>query len=175
MGMYALLCSLSAKRLALIEEDPELLEDLIDARNTGDIPGLLDLDKSWHALQLLAVEVDPVLEHAFAAATGRRLAAGAAFGAARVLPPDHVARIAKALAALPATFVRDRYASLHGKSVHGGFGQHFVGSADKAWLRGKIEEQQQGEIDQLADMLAKVTALYVEAATEKRSMLSVIT
>jgi len=41
MGMDALLCSLSPKRLAMIEEDPEVLSELIEARHDSEIPGLV--------------------------------------------------------------------------------------------------------------------------------------
>jgi hypothetical protein len=49
MESFALLASLSRKRLALIAEDPEVVFDLIDAADE-DMPGVLNLGTDWKAL-----------------------------------------------------------------------------------------------------------------------------
>jgi hypothetical protein len=43
MGMYLVLCTLSPKRLALVAEEPEILEDVFSMRHESvPVPGLLD-------------------------------------------------------------------------------------------------------------------------------------
>ena len=175
MGMDALLCSLSAKRLALIEEDPEVLGELIEARHEAQIPGLLDLGKTWHALDIMLGDgKDPVLADTLVARNGKKLKAGAQHGKARMITAVRVAEIAKALLALPASVVTERYATLYGKTVHGGYGQELVAPDDKDWLREKVEQNQKAEIAELTEAFAAVVALYKQAAAAKHSMMSVI-
>jgi hypothetical protein len=94
--------------------------------------------------------------------------AGAMIGAARV------AEIAKALTALPETLVKDRYGTLYGKTVHGGYGQELVAPDDKQWLRDKITKNQAKEIQELTEAFQAVVNLYKQAAIDKHSMMSVI-
>jgi hypothetical protein len=49
MESFALLASLSRKRLALISEEPEVIFDLIDAAD-DEMPGVLNLGVNWKAL-----------------------------------------------------------------------------------------------------------------------------
>jgi uncharacterized protein DUF1877 len=173
--MDALLCSLSPKRVTLLEEDPEVLQELIEARHEQEIPGLLDLGKTWHALDIMLGDgKDVVLSDALVARSGKKLKAGGKHGNARLIGAGRVAEIAKALAALPATLVEERYTALHGKTVHGGYGQDAVSDDDKEWLRDKIQKQQAKEIAELTEALAKVVELYTKAAAAKHSMMSVI-
>lgn len=175
MGMDALLCSLSPKRLQMIEEDPEVLSELIEARHEGEIPGLLDLGNTWHALDIMLGDgKDEVLSDALVARNGKKLKAEAAHGKARMIGAGRVAEIAKALSELPETLVADKYATLFGKTVHGGYGQEMVAPDDKQWLRDKIAKNQKIEIDKLTEAFAAVVALYIEAAAKKHSMMSVI-
>lgn len=175
MGMDALLCSLSPKRLAMIEEDPEVLSELIEARHDGEIPGLLDLGNTWHALDIMLGDgKDDVLADALVARNGKKLKAEAAHGKARMIGAARVAEIAKALDALPDSLVADRYNVLYGKTVHGGYGQEVIAPDDKQWLRDKITKNQKIEIDKLSDAFLAVVDLYVEAAEKKHSMMSVI-
>ena len=173
--MDALLCTLSPKRLALIEEDPDVLTELIEARAEQEIPGLLDLGNTWHALDIMLGDgKDEVLADALVARNGKKMKAGAAHGKARMIGAARVAEIAKALSALPATLVKDRYASLYGKTVHGGYGQEMIAPDDKQWLIDKITKNQQAEIEELTEAFAAVVELYVQAAAQKHSMMSVI-
>ena len=175
MGMDALLCSLSPKRLAMIEEDPEVLGELVEARHDGEIPGLLDLGNTWHALDILLGDgKDDVLADALVARNGKKLKAEAAHGNARMIGAARVAEIAKALAELPPTLVADRYATLFGKTVHGGYGQEMVAPDDKQWLRDKIAKNQKVEIAKLTEAFTAEVALYKAAAASKHSMMSVI-
>src|SRR5689334_7463600 len=98
--MDVLLCSLSAKRLAMIEEDPGVLADLISERHDVDIPGLYDLGKTWHALDILLGEGrEAVLGDAILARSGNKMPTGVKLQA-RMLQPPRVALIAKALGEL---------------------------------------------------------------------------
>jgi hypothetical protein len=175
MGMDALLCSMSPKRLAMIEEDPEVLSELIEARHDSEIPGLLDLGNTWHALDILLGDgKDDVLADALVARNGKKLKAEAAHGKARMIGASRVAEIAKALSALPETLVADRYGALYGKTVHGGYGQEMVAPDDKQWLRDKVIKNQATEIEKLTEAFVSVVALYTDAAAKKHSMMSVI-
>jgi hypothetical protein len=170
--MDAILCSLSAKRLKMLEEDPEVLQDLVDARHESEIPGLLDLGNTWHALDVLLGEgKQAVLGDAILLRTGTRMAGAAK---ARLIPPARVAEVAKALSALPATHVRDKFKTLAGKSVHGNYGDDGGMEDDTAYLREKVEKRQALEIKELSEALVSLTALYAEAAKTKQSMLMVI-
>jgi hypothetical protein len=178
MGMEAVLCTLSPKRLALIEDDPGVLEELLAARHDEDtpIPGLLDLGKTWHALDVLLGDGrDPVLGDAIVARTGVKLKARSGFGQARLLAPPRVVDVAKQLAALPAAFVAERYPSLYGKQVHGDWGQEIVGAGDNKWLRDKVTARRALELSTLTEAMASLTALYAQAAASRHSVISVIT
>ncbi|MDQ3369700.1 MAG: YfbM family protein [Myxococcota bacterium] len=172
MGMDAILCSLSAKRLAMLEEDPEVLQDLLDARHESEIPGLLDLGNTWHALDVLLGEgKSAVLGDAVLLRSGTRMAGAAK---ARLIAAARVADVAKALAALPATHVRDKFKTLAGKSVHGNYGDDGGMEDDTAYLREKVEKRQILEVKELSEALLSLTVLYTEAAKGKHSMLMVI-
>jgi hypothetical protein len=170
--MDAVLCSLSPKRLAMIEEDPEVVTDLIDARHESEIPGLLDLGNTWHALDVILGEgKNAVLGDAVLARTGEKLPGGAK---AKLLGPARVAEIAKALAALPPTQVKDKFKSLAGKQVHGNYGDDPGVDDDTAYLKEKVQKRQAAEVKELTEALQSLTALYTEAAKTKYSILMVI-
>ena len=170
--MDALLCSLSPKRLAMLEEDPEVLQDLIDARHESEIPGLLDLGNTWHALDVLLGEgKNAVLGDAVLARTGKPFPGKIK---ARLLPPARVAEVAKALGALAPTHVRDKFKSLAGKGVHGNYGDDAGSDDDTAYLREKVQKRQTAEMAELSEALVSLTALYTDAAKAKQSMLMII-
>jgi hypothetical protein len=172
MSLDAIICSLSAKRRALLEEDPEVLQELLDARHETDIPGLLDLGPTWHALDILLGDgKHPVLADAIVGRGGERLPGKAK---ARLLEPPRVAEIAKALAALPKNLVAEHYDSLNGKTVNGNLGQEVVNTGDKPWLRERVEKNRKEQIDTLGEALESLTAVYVAAAKGKQSMITVI-
>ena len=170
--MDAILCSLSPKRLAMIQEDPEVVTDLVDARHESEIPGLLDLGNTWHALDVILGEgKNALLGDAVLARTGEKLPGAAK---AKLLAPARVAEISKALAALPATQVRDKFKALAGKGVHGGYGDDQGGEDDTAYLREKVSKRQVEEVKELSEALVSLIALYAEAAKTKYSILMVI-
>lgn len=170
--MDALLCSLSPKRLAMLEEDPDVLGDLIEARHESEIPGLLDLGNTWHALDVLLGEgKNAVLGDAVLARTGKAFPGKIK---ARLLSPARVAEVAKALAALTPTHVRDKFKSLAGKGVHGSYGDDAGSDDDTAYLREKVSKRQAAEMKELSEALVSLTALYTEAAKTKYSMLMII-
>jgi hypothetical protein len=173
--MDAILCACSSKRIALLEEEPEVLQELLEARHESEIPGLLDLGKTWHALDILFGDgKDAVLADALVARNGKKMKAAAAHGNARLIAAPRVAEIAKALDALPPNLVTERYNTLYGKTVHGGYGQELVAPGDKDWLRDKIQKNHAREVAELNKAYASVRELYREAADAKHAMMSVI-
>ena len=142
--MHGILISCSQKRISQLEEDPETLEDVVDARTETQIPGLLDLGSSWDALDLLlsARGKDAVLGDVVLARTGRELD-DVAFEEARLIPPPRVAEVAKALAALPANVIAER-------------------------CKGGDPE----DIEALQIIFKRVVQLYQDAAKQKHSMLA---
>jgi hypothetical protein len=104
MGMTALLCSLSPARRAMIEKEPDLVADLVRARTQGGIPGLLDLGKTWDALQqLLGDELGEAVVTSGGAKLGKT-----GYGPARILEPDQVVKLSAALDRLPKNLVDAR-------------------------------------------------------------------
>lgn len=98
--MHALLITMSSKRLALIQEDPDALNDVVEARHDQEIPGLLDLGTAWNALDALLSEggKDTILGDAVLARSGEPFDTD--FKSARLLVPTRVAEIAKTIGAL---------------------------------------------------------------------------
>jgi hypothetical protein len=176
MGMEAVLCTLSDKRLAQIEAEPDLLMELLVARHDTQIPGLVDLGKAWEALDLLVSErgKDPVLKDAVLARTGRKLRASTGFGPARLLEAKRVREIAVGLSALPADVVRRRYARLEGKDLHGGFGRDVAAPDDVKYVRDKVREAQEREIAALERALAQLASLYARAAEAGHAVMMAI-
>lgn len=154
---HGILIALSSKRLALLESEPETLEDVIEARHEEPIPGLLDMQTHWETLDLLVSGRgrDPVLGDAFLARSGKPLSVDTAFEQALVLGPTRVAEISTKLAAVPATLVRERFTQLQ-----------------EAKSPGKpVNAKQTAELEAL---FHRIVALYADAAKAKQSMLAVL-
>lgn len=154
---HAILIALSAKRLALLESEPETLEDVVEARHDEPIPGLLDLKTHWETLDTLIAGRgrDEVLGDAFLARTGKKLDVDTAFEQARVLSPQRVSEIAQKLAEVPPTLVSERFKALA-----------------EAKTPGKPVNAKQ--LTELETTFAKVVALYTDAAKGKQSMLAIL-
>ena len=177
MGIVAVYCTLSARRLVQLEEEPELLEELLEARHEDEIPGLLDLGKSWDALDHLISERgrDPILGDAVLARSGQTLEAHGAHGPARLLEPEQVKKIAAALEALPKSVIADRYDSLFGKEIHGRYGQDRCADDEIPFIKKKIEQARAKEIGELEEALTKLIALYRSAAEAGHHLMVVLT
>jgi hypothetical protein len=160
MGMHGVLITLSPKRLAQIEEDPETLDDVLDARHETEIPGLLDVGKVWDALDVIISErgKDAILGDALLARTGRPIGNDQSIESCRLLEPPRVAEVAKRLEGLAPTHVKEKYSTLSGAKVHGKFGE----TPD--------DEEREG----LEIVLSRVIAFYKDAAKQKHSVLVVI-
>ena len=142
--MHAILITMSPKRLAQIQEDPETLADVIEARHETEIPGLLDLGTAWNALDVLLSDggKDALLGDAILARSGEPFDSD--FRSARLLVPTRVAEVAKKLETLkPATVL----------------GRH----------DGDAEEREALEV-----LLKRVIALYTAAAKSKHSLLALL-
>src|SRR5215217_8055613 len=96
---YGILISLSAKRLALLESEPDTLEDVVEARHEDAIPGLLDLKTYWETLDMIMSGRgrDEILGDVLLARSGKNLSVDNAFESARVLSPQRVAEISAKL------------------------------------------------------------------------------
>ena len=145
---HGILIALSAKRLALLESEPDTLEDVVEARHEDAIPGLLDLKTYWDTLDMILSGRgrDDVLGDALLARSGKDLSVDNAFEQARVLAPQRVAEVAGKLTELtPATF------------------------KERAQQLGKAKD-----MDQLLALFKQVVALYAEAAKSRQSMLALL-
>jgi hypothetical protein len=160
--MTTILCSLSPARHEMLESDPEVLNDLLEARD--EVPGLLDLGQTWDALDLLISQrgKDVVLGDAILARSGTKMKADAGFGNARLLKPDRVRVVAEALQKIPKDHIKKTYSQLSDLEMTGNFGQEPPGSA------------QEDEIGDLGEMLHKLKSLFLQAARDGKSMMMVI-
>lgn len=174
--MELVLCAMSAKRRAMLDDDPSLLRELLSARSEGKVPGLLDLGKTWDAVDRIIApkQKDLVLADAILARSGAKTKARAGVGQARLLEPPRVAEIAAKLEDLEdlMSLVEDRYDTLVG--AHGGWGEHKPAKGDSKWLQEKAKSARVDEVKQLVDMLDAVITLYGEAAKAEQSMLSIV-
>lgn len=145
---HGILIALSSKRLALLESEPDTLEDVVEARHEDAIPGLLDLKTYWETLDMILSGRgrDEVLGDVLLARSGKNLSVDNAFEQARVLSPQRVAEVAGKLAELtPAVF------------------------KERAQTLGKAKD-----MDQLLALFKQIVALYDGAAKSKQSMLSIL-
>jgi hypothetical protein len=142
--MHALLITMSAKRLAQIQADPDTLADVVDARHETEIPGLLDLGTAWSALDALLSEggKDTILGDAVLARSGEPFDSD--FKSARLLPPARVAEIAKTLGALKIKALAAKH-------------------------EGDAEEREALEL-----LIKRITALYSAAAQQQHSILALL-
>jgi hypothetical protein len=151
--MFGIMITLSPKRLAVLEEDPETLIDVVEAREEQKIPGLLDLGNAWDALDFMLSErgKDALLGDAVLGRSGRKFGDGSA----RVLGPARVAEIAKRLDTLDPAHVDSRYPALAAAKAHANVGA----------------EPDDEERDALQLLLSRIVALYKDAAHQQHSML----
>ncbi len=145
---HGILIALSSKRLALLESEPDTLEDVVEARHEDAIPGLLDLKTFWETLDMIMSGRgrDEVLGDALLARSGKNLSVDNAFEQARVLSPQRVAEVAAKLAELSTATFKERAQQL-----------------------GKAKD-----MDQLLALYKQIQALYAEAAKSKQSMLALL-
>jgi hypothetical protein len=182
MGMNGVLCALSEARRAMLEEDPDLLQEVIAHRHRERIPGLLDLDKAWMALDiLLGEDQDAVLGDAVLGRSGPKFGPKLSYGRGRLLLPDRVAAVAAALGALPEGLVDQRYDLLAGREVHGGYGPKplALGPAEYAQELADLgddgdEDEEQVEREELETRIEGLKAFYRAAAEKGQSVLCMV-
>lgn len=176
MGMTGLLFAVSVKRKAMLDQEPELLVDVIEARREQPIPGLLDLDKAWHALDVILGGADGGdLGDAVVARKGRHFGPNVSYGRGRLLAPKRVVAVSRALDALDADFVSAHYDRLAGVEVHGGYGPKPRGPAEyAAELDALGESDALEEVEELGKHFELLRAFYRQAAKQGDSVLSII-
>ena len=145
---HGILIALSSKRLALLESEPDTLEDVVEARHEDKIPGLLDLGTHWETLDtvLSGRGRDELLGDVLLARSGKPLAVDNAFELAMVLAPQRVAEVAAKLGELSASEFRERATQL-----------------------GKTKS-----LPALEALFAQIVALYTEATKSRQSMLALL-
>ncbi len=160
MALYGVMITLSPKRLAQIETDPDTLDDVLEARHETEIPGLLDLGVTWDALDVMLSErgKDALLGDAIMGRAGRVLDMEGDYDNARVLDAKRVVEISKRLDALEAGHVKATYPKLAAAKVHGNLGA----------------QHDDEERDGLEIVLKRVIALYKDAARQQHQMLVLI-
>ncbi len=159
--MYGVMITLSPKRLAQIEGDPETLEDVLEARHETEIPGLLDLGVTWDALDVIFSDrgKDAILGDAILGRSARKLDGDeTSYQSARVIDAKRVAEIAKRLEELGPGHVKERYAALAAAKAHGDLGAK------------PDDEEREG----LQIIAKRLIALYKDAAKQAHQMLVMI-
>ena len=178
MGMTGILLALSDKRRAKLEKEPGLLADVLDARREERVPGLLDLGKAWHALDvMLGGESDDVLGDAVLARSGTKFGPSMSYGPVRLLSAGRVAMICDALAALPDELAFERYERLRGQDVHGRYGpKDEQGPAEYAEELAALEDdEERDEKEELARYFEALREIYREAKERGEAVLSIVT
>jgi len=176
MGMYGVLCSLSEKRRALLEDDMSLILEALHERRT--VPGLLSLEKSWDALdKLLAHGAKGTAAEAIRARGGAEFGESLGFDRPRLLDAERVEEVAKALGALPADFVKEHYAVLAEQDVHGEFGRRRPGAVNdyEAELEALgLADDLPEDLIYLNDVFGRVVSFYQQAAERAEAVVAVI-
>lgn len=176
MGMTGLLFAVSVKRKAMLDQEPELLVDVIEARREQTIPGLLDLDQAWHALDVILGGADGgELGDAIVARKGRHFGPNVSFGRGRLLAPKRVVAVSRALDALDAGFVSEHYGRLTGVEVHGGYGPKPRGPAKYADELGALANADTlDEVEELGKRFELLREFYRRAAQQGDSVLAIV-
>jgi hypothetical protein len=173
--MHGFLCALSPARLAMLKEEPDLLHEIAAVRREKKVPGLVNLEKAWHALCLLLDDCPEAkgLGQAVTGRGGQSIGPDLAYGKAKLLDAVKVKKLAAKLAALSSTYVQEHYGTLGGQEVHGGYGhskQPSQGEEDGV----TDDPEAPDELDELSQRLASVIELYQQAASKEQSMLIAI-
>lgn len=157
----------------MLEEEPDLLDEVLSSRRDVAIPGLMDLGKTWDALDRLVTggRTEGPLADAVLGRGGRPFGKRGAIGRPRLLDAKRVGEVSAALEELPADVVRQRYRSLAGKNVHAGYGQEVPAADDTAYLKKKVQETTEREIGELEGVLTTLRETYAKAAKSGHAML----
>jgi hypothetical protein len=163
MGMHLVICTLSPKRAALLEEDPELWTEICTSREP--VPGLLRIGKAWEALAQIVAPWDAGggLAALFRASAGVSFGPQGALRHPRRLEPDEVTALDGIFDQVPLGACQMRAAALRGSEVHGGF----FGGPGKGTLDAELEAPDGGdraEAAMLDAVLEGVRALVSDAA-----------
>lgn len=149
MSIAYRLCPLSSKRLALIETDTDLVNDL----DEETVPELLDLGPAGFELDaiLLFVGRGKLVRDAVFAQSGREL--GEAGAGIRVHTAERVAEIHAALAALP-----DDTVARHFEAARGALGSRLPAGPDS--------------VRRFTDLFERLRAVYAQASASGSGMLT---
>lgn len=178
MGMYGVICSLSDKRRALLEDDTSLVLEALHERRA--VPGLLSLDKSWDALDKIlahgakkkSAAVDAILGH-----SGSDFGQSLGFDVPKILESKRVKAVAKALAELPEDFIKENYSALESLEVHGEFGRRRAGALndyeEELEALGLADEVPE-DLIYLSDVFKRVVQFYSGAAEREEAVITLV-
>lgn len=110
-----MLCALSKKRLEMIDEDPTVVDELLDARHEQEIRGLVDFGPRGATLAKVLSTGSPDLLDALIARSGKERPGMSG----KLLAPPDVKRIANALSGVDATWVKERCEAVGGAASRG--------------------------------------------------------
>ena len=121
MAMTLKICTLSPKRLELLEEDPDMVIEIMTSRE--EIPGLFRFGKAWDAMSHVVKLIDDegALQRVLRGEAGTPFGPALSQGRARLVSHADVLSAAKALAQFPADGVKARVRALAGTKVHGDY------------------------------------------------------
>jgi hypothetical protein len=149
VGITYRLCPLSRKRLAILEADPELVNELVE----GDVPGVLDLGSEGFELDgiLLFAARDKAIRDAVFAQTGRAI--GDPNDGIRVHTAKRVLQIHQALSALPSDVI-----ARHHEQARRAIGHRLRPGAES--------------IARFTQLFERLRDVYIKAAAEGHGMLT---
>ncbi len=165
MGMYGGLKQLSREEVDRALRDPAFVDALLE---DTDVDTALEFEKHFHALHFgLTGDVDEKAQGPLANAVlglgGQEVGEDSGYGRPRVLSPDQVAEISRALEAFEDHVLEQR---LLGPS------ETLLGVYN-GWAESSIKERQEATAEVL-DLLEDAREFYREAAEEKFSVIAFI-
>ncbi len=146
---------------------PTRARAMIGACDEGAFPHVLALEDEWTILQraLAASGQDAVVQLALGSAGWTPMGGDVgAFGPARVLDTRHVAEVATVVEALSLDAACASYPS---------WGKHLAASGDSTWLRQRVEDERQAELESMKEMVEDLIRFYRAAAAAGLAVVAV--
>jgi len=178
MGMYGILCRVSARQLARIREDERRAGWLLTTR--GPVRSKpwrrLELDKAWDALDkgLAVGATTGPLANVVHGVDGIKLGPSLSFGRPRYLTPAQVVECADALARFPEQTFRDRYLAGKMRGAHGDWGPHLMDEAARGYVADMDRQRDLGELAELLSLAHDVARFYAKARRRGDGMLMAV-
>lgn len=166
MGMYCSFVAFPPRKLKMLEEDPELPGDLLTT-DEMDVPNRLSIGKAWDALHfgltgLTQLEGEGPLANAISGSAGRPIGSDLAYGPAKLLEPEQVGDVAKALERFPNEHLVMKYQAGHFRDheLHGDYG---------------MNPKDTDDLGELLEQLDRLRTFYLAAAKRGDYVITAIT